>query len=325
MSSRSALTLGQINLFLPSLSSQPRLCSDPVFLDSAVDRSTTPATEISCRPVVNKVPELLPPSPPIESRPPSPEPVAVPPDAAAPPAEPHPPAPVAPQPANPPTHPGKGYESQPGTETDPLGGGYDDGYEPEMVTVIYDEDTGDIKQAFTDDGEDITHEFEGYDQAHHDHHHHHDHDHDHDHGHDDQARILDLQDLAKEMQHKIAAALTEAGVTNNFDGHDGQPRPTLVDADGRELPVYDVKKLTSQQLEDLLASVAGEAGSGVVVELLGGQGEEEVAEGRAVPPRREETEEDREQQRNRNAFKRMYEGPPVGEEGGGADRRRDEL
>lgn len=41
-------------------------------------------------------------------------------------------------------------------------GWYDDQFPQEMVTVIYDHETGQIQQAFTDDGEDITHEFDDY-------------------------------------------------------------------------------------------------------------------------------------------------------------------
>lgn len=288
----------------------PKLCSDPVFLDSAPDRSTTPATEISCKPVLNQIPDSLPPSPATEPIPPSPQPVPV----------------TAETQAS--SRAAEGDERAGrlvASKQDTVAHGYEDGVEPEMVTVIYDEDTGDIKQAFTDDGEDITHEFEGYDESHHDHHHHHDHAHNHDDT--DHARIVDLQDLAKDMQRKIAAALTEAGIAGNFDGHDGHPRAGLVDAEGRELPPYEVRKLTGRQLEDLLASVAGEMGAEVVVELAGVAGAgEEMEEARSVAaPRREETEEDREQARNRNAFKRMYEGAPVGAQGEGGERRRDEL
>jgi len=313
--------------------SQPKLCSDPVFLDSAADRSSAPATAISCQPVVSKLSDSLPVSTPVEPVPPAPQPVPAPGRVISPNID--TPAPVvkALKPADstaaaPSAFKHEDRRDRPAAgEHDPLTGGLNDHYDPEMVTVYYDE-FGGIKEAFTDDGEDITHEFVGYDDAHH-YHDHHDHDHDHHYGHEhehehDHTRIVELQDLAKEMQHKIAAALTEAGLTANFDGHDGRPREPPRDADGRELPLYDIKKLTSEQLEDLLVSVSGTAGSGVVVELLGAEPQgERVAQ--APPPPRPETEEEKEQARNRNAFKRMYEGEPVGVEGEGADRRRDEL
>lgn len=159
---------------------QPKLCSDPVFLDSS-DHDSTPATEIECKPIVNNLSDRRPTIPPPSTTDSVPAPAPVPEQTAAPeadipveespsrdtPEQPEPaPAPAADPPADEYKHSGAAGEAEAYWDE---GHGHwhysDDGQEQEMVTVVYDEQTGEIQRAFTDGGEDITHEFEGYGQV----------------------------------------------------------------------------------------------------------------------------------------------------------------